>query len=209
MDENKLAVLCRDPKARLSTEDDGCYFVQAYGRAWFGDTPEQAWRKAAIYGTASTRIEPVIAEHTIRMVLQRYPDAQAYYVHGNGAHKVWRIALDADYKVPAASGIPIAGCTTALWAWEEAAIAVASLRDCETQVTKDVFWIKADEKMQGIETKDPWQHRAENMRCKTCMWFAPKKDDIGRCRRHAPTMNGYPVVMVTDWCGDHKLNEVK
>jgi hypothetical protein len=31
--------------------------------------------------------------------------------------------------------------------------------------------------------------------------------DIGRCRRHAPTMTGYPVVFVNDWCGDHKLNE--
>ena len=59
---------------------------------------------------------------------------------------------------------------------------------------------------------DPWVHRAENMRFKTCMWFAPKKDsggivNLGRCRRHAPTMNGYPVVFVNDWCGDHKLNE--
>lgn len=31
--------------------------------------------------------------------------------------------------------------------------------------------------------------------------------DLGRCRRHAPTMSGYPVVMPTDWCGDHKLDE--
>ncbi len=30
---------------------------------------------------------------------------------------------------------------------------------------------------------------------------------IGRCRRHAPTMSGYPVVFDNDWCGDHKLNE--
>lgn len=62
------------------------------------------------------------------------------------------------------------------------------------------------------EQLDPWVHRAENMRCKTCMWFAPKKGNdgivnLGRCRRHAPTMNGYPVVFVNDWCGDHKLNE--
>ena len=60
---------------------------------------------------------------------------------------------------------------------------------------------------------DCWAYRGENMRCKTCMWFAPKYRatdsvvDIGRCRRHAPTMNGYPVVFVNDWCGDHKLNE--
>lgn len=51
------------------------------------------------------------------------------------------------------------------------------------------------------------------MRCKSCMWYAKKETDsgtessIGRCRRRAPTMNGYPVVFVTDWCGDHKLNE--
>ena len=59
---------------------------------------------------------------------------------------------------------------------------------------------------------DPWKHRSQGMRCKTCMWFAPKINDkgiidVGRCRRHAPTMNGYPVVFVNDWCGDHKLNE--
>jgi hypothetical protein len=53
------------------------------------------------------------------------------------------------------------------------------------------------------------------------MWFAEKVRDrigsadsdtnpvmtVGRCRRHAPTMNGYPVVYMSDWCGDHKLNE--
>jgi len=62
---------------------------------------------------------------------------------------------------------------------------------------------------------DPWKHRSQNMACKTCMWFAPKKAgenaviNLGRCRRHAPTMNGYPVVFVNDWCGDHKLDENK
>lgn len=68
---------------------------------------------------------------------------------------------------------------------------------------------------------DPWKHRSANMSCKTCMWFVEKSRDrigtadsdvnpvkiVGRCRRHAPTMNGYPVVYMTDWCGDHKLNE--
>ena len=61
---------------------------------------------------------------------------------------------------------------------------------------------------------DPWAHRSDGMRCKTCMWFVPKAPlepgvitEIGRCRRHAPTMTGYPVVFVNDWCGDHKLNE--
>ncbi len=56
--------------------------------------------------------------------------------------------------------------------------------------------------------EDNWEHRSEGMQCQTCMWFAPKKE-IGRCRRRCPTMNGYPVVMPTDWCGDHKLDETK
>lgn len=63
---------------------------------------------------------------------------------------------------------------------------------------------------------DPWKHRSSGMKCSTCMWFAPKvvkHEDggetvsLGRCRRHAPMMSGYPVVYLTDWCGDHKLNE--
>lgn len=60
------------------------------------------------------------------------------------------------------------------------------------------------------EPEDPWQHRSERMRCRTCMWWVPKGNDlagIGRCRRHSPTMNGFPVVFDRDWCGDHKLNE--
>ena len=72
---------------------------------------------------------------------------------------------------------------------------------------------------------DPWKHRSNGMKCKTCMWFVPKVAethplhdnkhsdtntyDLGRCRRHAPSMGGYPVVMVNDWCGDHKLDENK
>ena len=68
---------------------------------------------------------------------------------------------------------------------------------------------------------DPWVHRSEGMRCKTCIWFVPKQRigtsnsdvnaliQVGRCRRHAPTMNGYPVVYMTDWCGDHRIDENK
>jgi hypothetical protein len=61
---------------------------------------------------------------------------------------------------------------------------------------------------------DPWKHRSEGMRCSTCMWSVmktdpDKPDDMalgkGRCRRHSPTMNGYPVIFHNDWCGDHKL----
>lgn len=76
---------------------------------------------------------------------------------------------------------------------------------------------------------DNWKHRSDGMRCKTCMWFVDKKNInpslnmkvngvqvppsppivVGRCRRHAPTMNGFPVVYETDWCGDHKIDEEK
>ena len=61
---------------------------------------------------------------------------------------------------------------------------------------------------------DPWKHRGNAMHCSTCMWYVAKNApngnlELGRCRRHAPTMNGYPVVFPVDWCGDHKLDEMK
>lgn len=66
---------------------------------------------------------------------------------------------------------------------------------------------------------DNWAHRNQNLRCATCMWFARKRaapvvdrEDprpVGRCRRHAPTMSGWPVMFDTDWCGDFKLDENK
>ena len=67
-------------------------------------------------------------------------------------------------------------------------------------------------------TEDNWKHRSSGMVCATCMWFAEKVTDppalgeairFGRCRRRAPTMNGYPAVFGTDWCGDHKMDENK
>ena len=63
--------------------------------------------------------------------------------------------------------------------------------------------------------EDNWKHRSNNMRCGTCMYFVEKTSDneltiaIGRCRRNAPTMNGFPVVFKSDWCGAHKLDENK
>lgn len=57
---------------------------------------------------------------------------------------------------------------------------------------------------------DPWAHRSKGMSCSTCMWFVRKgTGKLGRCRRHAPTMSGYPAVFETDWCGDHKVDETK
>jgi len=63
--------------------------------------------------------------------------------------------------------------------------------------------------------QDNWKHRSSGMKCKSCMYFVPKTVeeklayDLGRCRRHSPTMSGWPVMFVNDWCGDHKLDENK
>lgn len=63
-----------------------------------------------------------------------------------------------------------------------------------------------------MEKSDPWVHRSSMMTCNTCMWFMIKlrvegESTLGRCRKHAPTMTGYPAVFLIDWCGDHKLDE--
>lgn len=55
--------------------------------------------------------------------------------------------------------------------------------------------------------KDNWENRQDNMMCIKCMHYSPKKNSVGRCRRHAPAMVGFPVVFDTDWCGDFRLNE--
>lgn len=76
--------------------------------------------------------------------------------------------------------------------------------------------------LSAVVGNDPWIHRSRGMQCRTCMWFVVKKPsgdptfppneigkNLGRCRRHAPSMNGYPAVFEDDWCGDHKLDENK
>ena len=73
------------------------------------------------------------------------------------------------------------------------------------------------EYMKDDDNVDNWKHRSANMKCNTCMFYVPKalSDEanhaptVGRCRRHAPSMTGFPVVYVDDWCGDHKLDEEK
>jgi hypothetical protein len=55
------------------------------------------------------------------------------------------------------------------------------------------------------ETKDKWD-RKTNFGCCSCMYYVSKKNsNPGRCRRYAPSMQGYPVVYEEDWCGEHKL----
>jgi len=78
-----------------------------------------------------------------------------------------------------------------------------------------------DKAIEAIGEADNWKHRSQGMKCSTCMWHVPKRpasagktgdhpgDGIGRCRKHCPTMGGWPVMKFTDWCGDHKLDEEK
>lgn len=76
----------------------------------------------------------------------------------------------------------------------------------------------ADASVPTSDIPDPWKHRSKGMKCGTCMWFVVKASEnapadargaLGRCRRHAPTMSGFPAVFESDWCGDHKLDETK
>ena len=68
-----------------------------------------------------------------------------------------------------------------------------------------------------MEKIDNWQDRFKGMVCGTCMYFVAKlsikeqnvEKKIGRCRRNAPTMKGWPVLFSTDWCGEHKIDENK
>lgn len=62
---------------------------------------------------------------------------------------------------------------------------------------------------------DPWVDRGTGMQCHTCVYYVKKvafpeqQTELGRCRRYAPTMKGFPVVFPHDWCGDHRLDENK
>ncbi len=81
---------------------------------------------------------------------------------------------------------------------------------------EDCVCSKPSQPDKGNVIDDQWKHRSAGMKCSTCMWFVEKVRVrrvgdivIGRCRRHCPTMSGFPVVYETDWCGDHRLDEDK
>jgi len=77
------------------------------------------------------------------------------------------------------------------------------IEDC--CVTND-YGVKFEGPSQKVE--DNWKHRSDGMRCRSCMWWVEKNgpgSTLGRCRRHAPTLGGWPAVFNSDWCGDHKL----
>ena len=56
--------------------------------------------------------------------------------------------------------------------------------------------------------EDRWTN-LQTFVCKTCQYFVPKAEALGRCRRHAPRSEGggWPAVYETDWCGDHKIGK--
>jgi hypothetical protein len=66
---------------------------------------------------------------------------------------------------------------------------------------------------------DNWSDRETQMVCATCVFYVEKGKakrvcdsksalkSFGRCRKHAPTLNGWPAMFDTDWCGDHKLDK--
>jgi len=102
-----------------------------------------------------------------------------------------RNATTDNEKPPMSERVPCTECDTPIWAGETTG------------------------KCQRCDAKpDNWKHRSKGMKCSTCMWYAPKVSlepgfKIGRCRKHAPTLNGWPVMVHNDWCGDHKLDEEK
>lgn len=67
---------------------------------------------------------------------------------------------------------------------------------------------------------DRWDRKTD-FGCASCMFWVPKQEhkvvghptplpsigtiQLGRCRRNAPTMKGYPVVYADGWCGEHKI----
>jgi len=58
--------------------------------------------------------------------------------------------------------------------------------------------------------QDNWKHRASKLKLKEAIpEDKPVAGSLGRCRRNAPTMKGWPAVFSTDWCGDHKIDEEK
>ncbi len=65
---------------------------------------------------------------------------------------------------------------------------------------------------------DPCHHRSQGLRCASCIWWVEKQKAVdrpeqpirgalGTCRRHAPTISGFPATFETDWCGDHRLSD--
>ena len=119
------------------------------------------------------------------------------------------------YPNPALEGME---ATRQFFVKVRAAGSVEEFRGAAGQGLKEDDMPGDDRELKPIDTPDPWKNRAANMRCRTCMFYVRKaavflgsdpKIELGRCRRHAPTMAGFPATFPADWCGDHKLDETK
>ena len=94
-----------------------------------------------------------------------------------------------------------------------------SLRAAKKELEREIFTGRQEEELKELqnqfpketnEEEDNWAHRSVSMRCGSCMVFVKKKGlitGLGRCRRNAPTLGGWPAVFESDWCGAHKLDE--
>ncbi len=51
-------------------------------------------------------------------------------------------------------------------------------------------------------SKDNWDLTTGTRICVNCEYYINM-----RCRRHAPTLAGYPAVYPDDWCGDFKFEK--
>jgi len=86
---------------------------------------------------------------------------------------------------------------------------------CRYFVPKDLYImpIASQEDAGGAPVPDDdWWPRGEPIMPGPVPPKPPEPDSgnaLGRCRRHAPKLKGWPVVFATDWCGDHKLDENK
>jgi len=64
---------------------------------------------------------------------------------------------------------------------------------------------------------DNWSNRDKERQCRTCMYYVEKiarssrtvRTTIGRCKRKAPTSNGFPMVYPNDGCGEQRIDENK
>ena len=45
-----------------------------------------------------------------------------------------------------------------------------------------------------------------NMKCVLCIWYIGTTEE-GECRRHNPSMDGFPRVKSNDWCGEYKQDD--
>ncbi len=104
--------------------------------------------------------------------------------------------------------------------WERAQREIGATIEHEGPIQVVEYIRKGRAAVRGAVTKldveAPWADKT-TLACQTCQYYSAQHEEAagvdaagmlrykGRCRRHAPTLTGYPVVFPLDWCGDHKL----